>query len=182
MTRKELKSLKSVCSNFVLHTLYYGQEVLTPTGSGITKIFQHSKSSKERILQFSARYNGDEIVFLVKAYWTPTGIFWWPTETYNMTTRREMRSDAARNLLYDLTKRARIKTYDTSNVKLSVDGDVKVLICEGHEFNVRQSGKHLWVSKEHDPYWVLADTMKEAKIQVHQYVTELAAQSSNINP
>jgi len=183
MTTKELKSLKSVCSNFALHTLHYGQEVLKPSANGISKVFENGKGpmSKERIVQFSARYNGDEIVFLLKAYWTPTGVYWWTYETYNMATNKPMRSEAARSLLWDLTKRGKIKSYDTSSVKLKVDGDVRTLVCDGHEFNVRESGKHLWISKEHDPYWELADSMKEAKIKVHKYVIQLVAESSNIN-
>lgn len=183
MTTKEVKNLKAVCSKFVMHTLHYGQEVLRPSGSEMVKRFEHSKCAitKERILQFSARYNGDEVVFLLKAYWTPNGVYWWPTEVYNMATNKPMRNDAARSLLYDLSKRGKIKSYDTSSVKLIVNGDVRTLVCGGLDFDVRPSGNYLWISKVGDPYWEMVKTIKEAKIKVHEYVTSLEESISNIN-
>lgn len=180
MTTKQLKQLRSISQSIKIHNLAFGHWILCPTEQGMSKSFK-PLGELSRVCEMSFRYNGDEVVFTFQAYWTPEGVFWWEKSVFNMRTLREMRDDAARTLLYDLKRRAELKSYDTTSVKMkTIDSEKKILICEGQEFGLRPTFdlKGFWVSVSDNEFWELASSVKDAKIKVHKYVV---AQSSNIN-
>lgn len=172
MTKQELRTLRRVATDFGIKSLRWGTERLVPSASGLKVEFQLVGKNIDRVCHMSFRYNGDEVVFVWKAYWTPQGIFWWEHDTYNMRTGKPMRRQAAMMFLIETKKRAQLKSVDTKEVtSVIVDGE-RILSYKGHTF--KYNGTWLSYHDEYsgrvEKYLHLCDTIKEAKVKAMDYV------------